>query len=249
MVILKSQREIEKMRHAGRIVAEILAALKNIAKPGMTTLDLNRHSEQLIKKRGVISSFKGYKGYKHALCTSLNDEVVHGIPSKKRVLKEGDILSLDFGVIYEGYHGDSAITFPIGEVGSKVKKLLKVTEASLYKGIEKMTTKNRLFDISHAVQSYVEKNGFSVVRQFVGHGIGQALHEDPPVPNFGDPDEGFKLKVGMVFAIEPMVNMGEPEVRVLEDGWTAVSVDRSLTAHYEHTVAILSDGPEILTKQ
>ena len=247
MIILKSSREIDKMRRAGAVVGTILKELQSYVKPAMTTLDIDYMAEKMIKKFQVKSAFKGYKGYRHCICTSVNEEVVHGVPSKDKVLKEGDILSMDFGVVYDGYYGDSALTMSIGDIPMETRKLLQVTEESLYKGIEQIKVNNHVHDISYAVQSHVEKHGFSVVREFVGHGIGQALHEDPPVPNYGEPHTGAVLKVGMVLAVEPMVNMGKAGVQILDDGWTATTVDNSLSAHYEHTIAILSDGPEILT--
>jgi len=247
MIILKSPREIEKMRKGSQIVATILQELKGAVKPGLSTLNLDQVAQRWIEKFKVKSAFKGYKGYKHCLCTSVNHEVVHGIPSAKKILQEGDIIGLDFGVISEGYVGDAALTVPVGKISSEAKTLLQVTEQSLWKGIEQMKVKNHLSDISHAVQSHVEKHGFSVVREFVGHGIGQALHEDPAVPNFGEPHQGTMLQEGLVLAIEPMVNMGKPEVLILSDGWTAVSVDKSLSAHFEHTVALTADGAQVLT--
>ena len=235
------------MRQAGRIVARILNELSGQMEPGLSTLEIDRLAEVLIQKYGVKSAFKGYKGFKHCICTSINDEVVHGIPTQKRILKTGDIIGLDFGVIHEGYYGDAAITLPVGDVPEETKKLLSVTEEALKKGISKMRVSNHLFDISHAIQQCVESHGFSVVREFVGHGIGQKLHEDPAVPNYGEAHCGVQLKEGMVFAVEPMVNQGGAAVKILNDGWTAVTVDRSLSAHFEHTIAILSHGPDILT--
>src|SRR3989338_1324142 len=247
MIILKSPREIEKMRKGSQIVATILQELKGAVKPGLSTLNLDQVAERWIEKFKVKSAFKGYKGYKHCLCTSVNHEVVHGIPSAKKILQEGDIIGLDFGVISEGYVGDAALTVPVGKISSEAKTLLQVTEQSLWKGIEQMKVKNHLSDISHAVQSHVEKHGFSVVREFVGHGIGQALHEDPAVPNFGEPHQGTMLQEGLVLAVEPMVNMGKPEVFILNDGWTTVSADRSLSAHFEHTIALTAEGAQVLT--
>lgn len=247
MIVIKTAREIEKMKHAGKVVATILQELRSQVKPGMSTLAIDHIAENMIRKFKVKSAFKGYRGFKHCICTSVNEEVVHGIPSEKKILNSGDILSLDFGVIYDGYYGDSAITISVGEVSEVAKKLIDVTEASLWKGITQGIIGNTLHDISHAIQQYVEKNGFSVVREFVGHGIGQSLHEDPPVPNYGEPKTGMPLKEGMVLAIEPMVNIGEASVQILEDGWTAVTVDKSWSAHFEHTVALLADGPEVLT--
>jgi methionyl aminopeptidase len=252
MIFLKSKEEIDKIRAASRVVVEVLEKLKEEAKPGVSTWDLDRIAEELCLMRGAIPAFKGYRNYPASVCFAINDEVVHGIPSKKKVLKEGDIISLDFGACLNGFYSDSAITVPVGRVSSLAEKLLRVTRNSLYKGIEKARPSNRLFDISHAIESYVEGEGFSVVRTFVGHGIGRNLHEDPQVPNFvpenGNWGKGIRLKPGMVIAIEPMVNVGRPDVRILGDGWTAVTVDGALSAHFEHTVAILEDGPMILTQ-
>ncbi len=247
MIILKSKREIEKMHEAGRIVAIILHEIKSQVKVGMSTLDIDHLAERMTEKFRVKPAFKGYKGFKHSICTSLNDEVVHGVPSKKRILKEGDILGLDFGVVHEGYYGDAAITISIGKIPERTKNLLKITQESLWKGISQMIVGRYLGDISHAVQLHVESHGFSVVREFVGHGIGQALHEEPALPNYGESGTGTLLKEGMILALEPMVNMGAPGVEILEDGWTVVTMDHSLSAHFEHTVAILSEGPKILT--
>lgn len=247
MIHRKSPRELDSMRQAGRRVGQILEELSELVKPGVTTAELDRFAEKRCKDLGVKPAFKGYQGFPATLCISVNEEVVHGIPSPKRILKEGDIVGVDFGVIYEGWYGDSARTFPVGKISDNASQLLKATQESLMKGIEQCRPGNRLFDIGHAVQNYVEGFGFSVVREFVGHGIGKALHEDPQVPNYGPKGKGIPLKEGMVLAIEPMVNAGRPEVRVLSDGWTAVTMDRSLSAHFEHTVAITADGPEILT--
>lgn len=248
MIILRSQREIEKIRHASRIVAEILERLKEEVLPGVTTWDLDARSEELAAKHAAVPAFKGYHGYPFALCTSVNEEVVHGMPSKKRVLKEGDIISLDFGVSVDGYFGDAALTVAVGRISEAAADLCRAAEASLYEGIKQTVAGNRLSDISHAIQAYVESRGFSVVREFVGHGIGQQLHESPQIPNYGPPGKGVKLKPGMVFAIEPMINQGRPEVEILEDRWTAVTIDRKLSAHFEHTVAITQNGPDILTR-
>lgn len=246
-VILKSPGEIEIMRSACLIVAEVLDIVKNSVKPGNTTLDLERIAEEETKKRDANPAFKGYRGYPYCLCTSLNSEVVHGMPSK-RVLKRGDILSIDFGVRYNGFYGDSAITVPVGEVPEDALRLIEVTKASLDAAIEQAVAGNRLTDVSSAVQRLVESHGFSVVREFVGHGIGRELHEPPQVPNFGLPGRGIRLKPGMVLAIEPMINMGGSAVKVLDDGWTAVTVDGSLSAHFEHTVAVTPDGPYVLSR-
>lgn len=247
LIILRSQREIEKIRHASKIVAEILERLREKVQAGITTWDLDAFSEELAAKHGATPAFKGYHGYPYALCTSVNEEVVHGMPSKKRFLKEGDIISLDFGVSVEGYFGDAAMTLPVGAISEEAARLCKAAEESLYEGIKETVAGNRLSDISHAIQAYVESRGFSVVREFVGHGIGQRLHESPQIPNYGPPGKGVRLKPGMVFAIEPMINEGQPEVEILEDRWTAVTIDRKLSAHFEHTVAITKNGPEILT--
>jgi len=235
------------MRIPCRIVAEILEILKGEAKTGATTLSLNQIAEKEAAKRGAIPAFKGYSGYPFSLCCSLNQQVVHGMPSGRKLV-EGDILSIDFGVIHGGYFGDAAVTLPIGAISNTAQRLLQVTEESLYVAIEATRPGNRLSDISYAVQSYVEPRGFSVVRDFVGHGIGKNLHESPQIPNFGQPGRGVRLKVGMVFAIEPMINEKGHEVRVLEDGWTAVTCDGGLSAHFEHTVAVTEEGPEILTR-
>lgn len=247
MVILKSPAEIEKIRESNAIVAEVLHGLRNIVRPGVTTRELDEYAESLALKRGAKPAFKGYRGFPSSLCASINHEVVHGIPSKTR-LKEGDIISLDFGVLYKGYYGDAAVTLPVGNISGAAAKLIKVTRESLYKGIEKASPGNRLGDLSFAVQNHVERAGFSVVRDFVGHGIGRGLHEDPPVLNYGVKGKGIELKSGMVLAIEPMVNMGTHKVKVMSDGWTVVAVDGSLSAHFEHTVAITDDGPVILSK-
>lgn len=247
VIILKSPEEIEIMRRSNLIVAEILQVLKESVSPGLTTMDLERITGEEVRKRKARPAFKGYRGYPYCLCTSVNNEVVHGMPSK-RVLKEGDILSIDFGVLFDGFYGDSAVTVPVGGVPAGAKRLMDVTEASLEAAIEAAREGNRLMDISSAVQRYVEREGFSVVREFVGHGIGRELHEPPQVPNFGTPGRGIRLKAGMVLAIEPMINMGGPEVKVLDDGWTAVTKDGSLSAHFEHTVAITPEGPYVLSR-
>jgi methionyl aminopeptidase len=247
MIILKSKEEVAKIAKASRIVAESLEALRAYLKPGMTTKDLDLFVEKQIRERGGIPAFKGYRNYPATICISVNEEVVHGIPSDK-VIKEGDIVGLDLGAVYDGFYGDSAITVAVGEVKPEAKRLIEVTEASLYAGIEQAREGNRLSDISHAVQSHVEQAGFSVVTDFVGHGIGRSLHEEPQVPNFGPPGRGPRLREGMVLAIEPMVNMGKAAVRVLDDRWTAVTVDGSLSAHFEHTIAVTKEGPVILSQ-
>jgi methionyl aminopeptidase len=248
LVIIKSPREIEKIRKACQVVAEILQVLKGEIQPDVTTWDLNVLSEELAVKRNAKPAFKGYHGYPHALCTSVNEEVVHGMPSRERRLREGDIISIDYGVVMDGYYGDAAITVPVGGVEEGASKLCAVAEAALYRGIEQARVTNRLSDISHAIQSFVEHHGFSVVREFVGHGIGQNLHESPQIPNYGPPGKGVKLKRGMVLAIEPMINQGRADIEILSDRWTAVTTDRRLSAHFEHTIAITENGPDILTR-
>lgn len=247
MIILKSPKEIDRMRESCRIVTEILELLKESIKPGVTTLLLDEKAEKEALKRRAKPAFKGYSGYPFSLCCSVNEQVVHGMPGKRELL-EGDIISIDFGVILAGFYGDAAITVPVGRVGKNAEDLIRVTEESLGAAVEKASAGNRLSDISHAVQSHVEKRGFSVVREFVGHGIGRSLHESPQIPNFGSPGRGVTLKPGMVLAIEPMINEKGSDVKILEDGWTAVTCDSGLSAHFEHTVAITENGPEILTK-
>ncbi len=246
MIILKSLKEIERMRESCRIVAEVLEILETEIKPGTTTRYLNEVAEKEAVKRKARPAFKGYSGYPYSLCCSVNEQVVHGMPSKKE-LKDGDIISIDFGVVNNGFYGDAAITVPVGNISKNAEDLIRVTKESLYVAINKAMHGNRLSDISHAVQSYVEKRGFSVVREFVGHGIGRSLHESPQIPNYGLPGRGVYLKPGMVLAIEPMINEKGPNVKILEDGWTAVTCDNGLSAHFEHTVAIMENGPEILT--
>ncbi len=248
MVTTKSEREIELMRKAGQIVAMAHAEVKKHIRPGITTKELDKIVENLIRREGATPSFKGYNGFPASICASTNEVVVHGIPSKKQVLNEGDIISVDIGAIYKGYHGDSAWTYAVGEISDDAKKLLEVTEESLYQGLSQVKANNHLSDISHAVQVYAEKFGYGVVRDFTGHGIGKDMHEDPAIPNFGLPGRGLILKPGMTIAIEPMINMGRKEVRVLKDGWTTVTSDGSLSAHFEHTVLVTDDGYEILTK-
>jgi len=248
-IICKSPAEIEKMRRSGRVVREVLDHVRSLVVPGATTMDLERAAEKKMKDLGVKPAFKGYYDYPCVLCTSVNEEIVHGIPSDKRMLKAGDIVSVDCGVVLDGYYGDAAITVPVGEeITPELRKLLKVTEDSLYRGIEKVRIGNSVGDVGSAVQQFVEAAGFSVVREFVGHGIGTKLHEEPQVPNFGTPGHGAKLREGMVLAIEPMVNYGKPEARVLSDKWTAVTADGSYSAHFEHCVAVTKDGPMILTQ-
>lgn len=247
MIIRKTARELEIMRKAGRIVALTHQELKQWIKPGITTNELNERAEQFIKSCHARPSFKGYNGFKGSICTSVNDELVHGIPGS-RVLHEGDIISIDIGAEYNGYHGDSAWTYAVGDVPESTQKLLTVTEDALYKGLEQARPDARLTDISHAVQSHVEASGFSVVREMSGHGIGQELHEDPDVLNYGRPNHGPRLRPGMVLAVEPMVNAGSRYIKTLDDEWTIVTRDGSLCAHFEHTVAITESGIEILTK-
>jgi methionyl aminopeptidase len=247
-VVLKSSQEIEKMRRAGRVVREVLELLRGQVKPGVTTMDLEKIAASRLAELGVKAAFKGYGGYPCVLCASVNSEVVHGIPSPKRLLREGDIVSLDFGAFVEGYCGDAAITVPVGKIDPDTARLLTVTEASLHAGIAVVRPGATLGDVGAAVQGVVEAEGFSVVRDFVGHGIGTHMHEDPQVPNFGEPGRGMKLRAGMVIAIEPMVNAGKPDVVVLEDGWTAVATDGSMSAHFEHTVAVTAAGARVLTE-
>jgi methionyl aminopeptidase len=247
-VVLKSAKEIEKMRRAGQATREVLELVRSLVKPGVTTMDLEKAAEARTKKLGAKPAFKGYHGYPCVLCTSVNSEVVHGIPSSKRVLKEGEIVSVDFGAFVDGYCGDSAITVPVGKIDPETARLVKVTEASLHAAIDVVKPGATLGDVGFAVQKVVEAAGFSVVRDFVGHGIGVHMHEDPQVPNFGVAGQGMKLRAGMVIAIEPMVNLGNYGVEVLEDGWTAVTVDGSMSAHFEHTVAVTATGAKILTE-
>jgi methionyl aminopeptidase len=244
---IKSVAEIEKMRVSGIALRKVHDAVKAVVKVGATTMDLERAAEAMVAELGVKPAFKDYHGYPAILCTSVNNEVVHGIPNDKRVLNSGDIVSVDCGVIVDGYYSDAAVTHAIGQVSPAVEKLLRVTEASLYAAIDKAVVGGRLFDIGYAVQSMCEAEGYGVVRDFVGHGIGKNMHEDPQVPNFGEAGKGPRLKAGMVLAIEPMINLGTADVKVLEDGWTAITIDGSYSAHFEHTVAIMKDGPRILT--
>ena len=246
MIMRKRAEELEKMRRAGRVVGETLQILQAAVRPGVTTQELDEIAEREIRARGAIPSFKGYRGFPATICTSINSEIVHGIPGG-RVLKEGDLIKLDAGAIVEGYHGDSAVTVPVGEVSQEALKLIETTERSLQAGIAEAKAGNRIHDIGAAVQTTAEGAGFSVVREYVGHGIGRALHEDPPVPNYGKPGTGLKLEPGLVIAIEPMVNVGTYETRLLPDGWTVVTADGALSAHFEHTIAITDDGPEVLT--
>lgn len=246
MINIKSDMEIEYMRNAGKVVAEALAIIEQVIKPGITTAEIDKLAEEFIIKQGAKPSFKGYCGFPASICTSVNDEVVHGIPTN-RILLEGDIISIDCGAILNGYHGDAARTFPVGKVSNEAKMLIEITKNSFFEGIEKAIVGNRLSDISAVIQHFAEGYGYSVVRDFVGHGIGKSMHEDPEVPNYGTPSRGPKLVHGMVLAIEPMINIGKHYVKVKPNGWTVVTRDGSLSAHYENTVAILKDGPEILT--
>lgn len=246
-ILIKSPVEIEKMRISGKALRQVHDAIAPFVKPGATTMDLENVAVRKIAELGAKAAFMGYHGYPSALCTSVNNEVVHGIPSEKRVLHEGDIVSIDCGVVIDGFYSDAAVTYPVGNVSPETRKLLDVTKASLEAAIEKCQVGGRLFDISAAVQQMCEAEGLGVVRDFVGHGIGKSMHEDPQLPNFGTAGKGLRLKAGMVLAIEPMINAGGPEVRVLKDGWTAVTVDGSYSAHFEHTVAITKDGPQVLT--
>ena len=249
MIICRSAHELERMREAGRLVGEVLAELAGLVAPGVTTADLDAVAEKRIARAGATPAFKGYHGYPATICASINDEVIHGIPSGRRLLNDGDIISIDVGASLNGYFGDSAITLPVGQVSEEAATLLRVTEEALYKAIDRVRPGSRISDLGHAVQKHVEAYGFSVVREFVGHGIGQRMHEEPQVPNYGDPGRGPRLTEGMVLAIEPMVNAGKPAVKVLGDGWTAVTRDSSLSAHFEHTVAVTADGPWILTSR
>lgn len=254
MIFLKSLEEIETMRTANRIVAEILSELRQRVQPGVSTGEIDRIAEELIGKKKAKTAFKGYTirngsvPFPAHICISLNNEVVHGIPSHQRIIRGGDVVSLDFGVVYNGFYGDAAVSFAVGETDHSVQQLLDTTAAALEAGICHARIGNRLGDVSAAVQEYVERDGFSIVREFVGHGVGRRLHEDPPVPNYGKRNRGVRLREGMVIAIEPMVNMGAPEVAMLEDGWTAVTKDGSLSAHFEHSVAIMTDGPVVLSR-
>ena len=248
MVVCKSPAEVEKMYRAGQIVWGALVKMRAMVKPGISTNELDEFAEAYSNENGARPAFKGYRGYPGSVCTSINQEVVHGIPSRMRRLREGDILSMDFGVDLDGYFADAALTVPVGRIRPEREKLLRVTRESLERAIDKVRPGNRLGDVSAAVQSWVEQNGFSVVREFVGHGIGTRMHEDPQLPNYGSPGQGARLQEGMVLAIEPMVNTGGPAVKVLDDDWTAVTVDGSDSAHFEHTVAVTKDGPWILTR-
>ena len=248
MIVCKSPREIEQMRRANELVADVLAELAAMVRPGITTADLDAAAERMVRAAGAEPAFKGYRGYPATLCASVNDEVVHGIPAN-RALAAGDIISLDMGVKLDGFYGDSAVTVPVDTIAPDVQRLLDVTREALHKGIAQVRPGGRVSDIGHAIQSHVEAAGFSVVREFVGHGIGAQLHEEPQVANYGEPGRGPRLAEGMVLAIEPMVNMGRPAVKVLRDGWTAVTRDGSWSAHFEHTVAVTKDGSQVLTER
>ena len=249
MIVLKSPREIALMRRGGHILADVIDHLRETVKPGLSTLEIDEDVEAFINARGAQSAFKGYRGFPATVCISINDEVVHGIPSAHRRVKEGDIVGLDLGCIVEGYYADCAVTLALGDIPPRVRELLDATRESLERAVGECVPGRRPSDVSHAVQSHVEARGFSVVRAFVGHGIGRALHEEPQVPNFGDPGRGPLLTPGMVLAIEPMVTMGSWEVKILDDGWTAVTRDGSLAAHFEHTIAVMEHGPEVLTRK
>ncbi|NTV81470.1 MAG: type I methionyl aminopeptidase [Candidatus Aminicenantes bacterium] len=246
MITFKSATELEAMRQSSRIVATVLGELEPLIRPGLRTRELDLYAEKRTRELGAVPAFKGYRGYPASVCVSVNEEIIHGIPSG-RILQEGDIVSLDFGALYEGFYSDSALTVPVGRTSPEAEKLIAVAERSFFKGLEQMREGQRLSDISAAVQQAVESEGFSVIRQFVGHGIGRSLHEEPQIPNFGAPGRGPKIRPGMTLAIEPMIAAGGPDVEILEDGWTAVTRDRRLAAHYEHTVAMTEDGPEVLS--
>ncbi|MEK6325587.1 MAG: type I methionyl aminopeptidase [Acidobacteriota bacterium] len=247
MIIRKSKSEIEKMRASGRIVAQVLQRLSQMIEPGVTTRDLDYEADRMIVDAGAHPTFKGYHGYPSSICASINDEVVHGIPSKRKLL-EGDIVGIDCGATYMGYVGDAAVTVPVGRVSDAVKRLLEATQRSLYEAIERCRVGNRLGDVCNAVQAYVEPLGYSVVKNYCGHGVGRAMHEEPQVPNYGKPGTGPVLREGWVIAIEPMINLGHEDVKVLSDGWTVITLDGQPSAHFEHTVAITQDGPQILTR-
>ncbi len=246
MIVYKSREEIEAIRRSNQIVAKVLSELKNLIKPGVQTKDLDDYAERRTKEMGAIPAFKGYRGYPASLCTSINEEVVHGIPSS-RVLREGDIISLDFGAIHQGFYGDAAVTYPVGKVSRRAARLIETAEKAFFIGIDQMKEGLRISDISSAIQGYVESCGLSVIRNFVGHGIGLSLHEEPQVPNFGQPGRGPRIKSGLVLAIEPMIAIGDWHIEILSDNWTAVTKDRSLSAHYEHTVAVTENGLQILS--
>lgn len=245
-MIIYCEEEVAAIKRSNQIVAQILEGLEAMIRPGLRTKEMDEWAEAKTREMGALPAFKGYRDYPASLCTSINEEIVHGIPSS-RSLRDGDIISLDFGVLYEGYYGDAAATFPVGKITPKAKKLIQTAEEAFYKGLDQIKVGNRMSDISHAIQSHVESQGFSVIRSFVGHGIGLSLHEEPQIPNFGLPGRGLKIKPGMVFALEPMIAMGDWNVEILDDNWTAITRDRSLSAHYEHTVAVTPKGAEILS--
>ncbi len=247
MIVLKTGRELKIMKEACRISAGALQLVGRAVEPGVTTAELDRIAEEYIRSEGAVPNFKNYDGYPATACISVNNEVIHGIPTEKRKIKQGDIVSVDLGAMFEGYHGDNAATFACGDISDEAKRLMDATKESLYEGIKAARAGGRIGDIGHAVQSYVEARGYSVVRQFVGHGVGTHLHEAPEVPNFGIPGRGIRLLPGMTIAIEPMVNIGKPDVKIMPDGWTVLTKDGSLSAHFEHTVAVTSDGPQIMT--
>jgi methionyl aminopeptidase len=247
MIVLKSEKEIVSIRKSCRIVAQVLADLRNMIEPGITTMELDAFAEKKALEMGGIPAFKGYRGFPSSLCTSINEEIIHGIPSSRK-LREGDILGLDFGVIYDGYYGDAAVTYPVGQISPEAKRLIDAAEKAFFEGYEMVQEGHRISDISHAIQKSVEERGYSVIRAFVGHGIGISLHEEPQIPNFGVPGRGPKMKRGLVLAIEPMIAAGDWEVEIKDDNWTAITKDRSLSAHYEHTVALTQKGPEILSR-
>jgi len=248
MINLKTPREIERMKPASRIVAEILLELREVVRDGITTAEIDRLAEEKTLKRNAKPAFKGYRGFPASICISINHEVVHGIPSPKRIVKSGDVVGLDFGVIFDGFFGDSAVTVPVGEITPEVQNLLRITEQALYKAIEAAVPGNFLSDVSAAIQTLADEHHFGIVREFCGHGIGRALHEDPPVLNYVQSGKGPKVKPGLVIAIEPMINLGSEKVKVLEDGWTVVTLDGRPSAHFEHTIAVTPEGPEILTR-
>lgn len=246
MIIYKSEAELEAMRQSSRIVGLVLSEIERLIRPGLRTRDLDIYAEKRTRELGAVPAFKGYRGFPASICVSVNEEIIHGIPSG-RILTEGDIVSLDFGILYEGFYSDSALTVPVGRTSPEAERLVAAAERAFFKGLEAMRPGRHLSDVSAAIQASVESEGFSVIRQFVGHGIGRALHEEPQVPNFGSPGRGPKIRPGLTLAIEPMIAVGSPDVEILEDGWTAVTRDRSLAAHFEHTVAMTADGPEILS--
>lgn len=246
MIVLKSEQEIAAIRRSCRMVAQVLVDLRNMVEPGIMTKDLDAFAEQKAKEMGAIPAFKGYRGYPASLCTSVNEEIIHGIPSSRK-LKEGDILGLDFGVVYDGYYGDAAVTYPVGKVAPEATRLIEAAEKAFFEGFAQIRDGKRISDISHAIQNSVEAQGFSVIRAFVGHGIGMSLHEEPQIPNFGPPGRGPKIKKGLVIAIEPMIAAGDWDIEIKDDNWTAITKDRSLSSHYEHTVALTSQGAEILS--